>query len=149
MKLKLLAISFFILTLMGCTTSSRVITSGSFDGLKNTDPEKGEIFVYRDSSFVGAANQYDVMLNGELVGSLPNGSFFSLDVEPGENKIEPKTLTSTGFGKGSNLTVEKGKVYCLKLTLNFCLSCKSADINHAEHHQCISEIKSLSKVRLP
>ncbi|MDO9424828.1 MAG: DUF2846 domain-containing protein [Methylobacter sp.] len=149
MKLKLLAISFFIINLMGCTTSSRVITSGSFEGLNNSGPEKGAIFVYRDSSFAGAANQYDVMLNGELVGSLPNGSFFSLDVDPGENKIEPKTLTSTGFGKGINVTVEKGKVYCLKLTLNFCLSCKSADINLAEQNQCESEIKSLSKVRLP
>jgi len=88
------------------------------------------------------------MVNGVLAGSLPNGSFFSVDVDPGEYKVEPKTLTSFGFGKGSVITVEQGKSYCLKLTLNFCLNCKSADINIVDAKQCESEIKSLEKVQL-
>lgn len=144
----LLVISLLVAGLMGCTISTPVITNGSYEGLTNTDPEKGTIFVYRDSSWGGATNQYDVMVNGVLAGSLPNGSFFSVDVDPGEIKVEPRTLTSFGFGKGSVVTVEKGRTYCLKLTLNFCLQSKSADINIVDVKQCESEIKSLKKVQL-
>lgn len=146
--IKMIVISLLVAGLIGCTISSPVIKSGSYDGLTNSDPKKGTIFVYRDKAFGGSANQYDVMLNGVLVGSLPNGSFFTVDTEPGENKIEPRTLTSFGFGKGSSITVEQGEVYCLKLTLNFCVQCKSADINIVDAKQCESEIKSLKKVQL-
>jgi len=146
--IKMLVISLVMAGLVGCTISTPVITSGSYEGFTNTDPDKGTIYIYRDSSFVGAANQYDVMVNGVLAGSLPNGSFFSVDVEQGENKVEPRTLTSFGFGKGSVITVEKGRSYCSKLTLNFCVQCKSADINIVDANQCDSEIKPLKKVQL-
>ncbi len=146
--IKMLVISLVVAGLMGCTIATPIITSGSYEGLANTDPDKGAIFIYRDSSFVGAANQYDVMLNGVIVGSLPNGSFFIVDADPGENKVEPRTLTEFDLGKGSVLTVEQGRSHCLKLTLNFCFSCKSADINIVDAMQCDSEIKSLDKVQL-
>ena len=146
--IKMLIISLFSIVVMGCTISTPILNSGSYEGLKNTDPNKGTIFVYRESAFVGGANQFDVMVNGVLVGSLPSGSFFSLDAAPGENKIEPRTLTSFSLGKGSSITVEKGKSYCLKLTTNFCFGCKSADINLLDKQQCENEIKSLKKVRL-
>jgi len=146
--IKMLVLSLLVAGLMGCTIATPVITSGNYEGLTNTDPGKGTIFVYRDSSFAGMANQYDVMVNGVLAGSLPNGSFFSVDADPGENKVEPRTLTAFGFGKGSVITVEQGRSYCLKLTLNFCLQCKSADINIVDAKQCDSEIKSLEKVQL-
>jgi hypothetical protein len=145
---KMLAISLLVAGLMACTIASPVITSGSYEGLTNTTPDKGTIFVYRESSFGGITNQYDVMVNGALAGSLPNGSFFNVNVDPGEYKVEPRTLSSFGFGKGSVVTVEQGKSYCLKLTLNFCLQCKSADINIVDTKQCESEIKSLKKVQL-
>jgi hypothetical protein len=145
---KILVLSLFVTGLMGCTISTPVTTSGGYEGLTNADPNKGTIFVYRDKAFAGSVNQYDVMVNGVLVGSLPNGSFFSVAVNPGEYKVEPRTLTSYGFGKGSSITVEQGKSYCLKLTLNFCMSCKSADINLVNSKQCESEIKSLKKVSL-
>lgn len=146
--IKMLVTSLFITGLIGCTIATPVVTSGSYEGLTNTDPNKGTIFVYREKAFAGGANQYDVMLNGELVGSLPNGSFFSVEADPGENNIEPRTLTSFDFGKGGSVVVEQGGSYCLKLTLNFCMQCKSADINVVDDAQCDSEIQSLKKVRL-
>lgn len=146
--IKMLVVSLLVAGLMGCTISTPVITGGSYESLRNTNPEKGTIFVYRESSFAGITNQYDVMVNGVLAGSLPNGSFFSVEADPGENKVEPRTLTAFGFGKGSVITVEQGKSYCLKLTLNFCMQCKSADINIVDTKQCDSEIKSLEKVQL-
>ncbi len=146
--IKMIVVSLLVSGLMGCTIAAPIMTSGSYEGMTNTDPDKGTIFVYRASSFAGMTNQYDVMLNGELAGSLPNGSFFSVAVDPGEYKVEPRTLTSFGFGKGSVITVEQGKSSCLELTLNFCLQCKSADIDIVDADQCDSEIRSLKKVQL-
>ena len=146
--IKICAAFLVTLGLAGCEIAAPIKTSGRYEGLTNKDPNKGTIFVYRDKAFAGSANQYDVMLNGVLVGSLPNGSFISVNASPGDNKVEPRTLTSFGFGKGSVVTVDKGKSYCLKLTLNFCLQCKSADINPVSTAQCESDIKSLEKVVL-
>lgn len=133
---------------MGCTISAPVIDAGGYEGLANSDPDHATLYVYRESAFTGAANQYDVMVNGELVGSLPNGSFFTVEVLPGETKVEPRTLTAFGFGSGSTTSVEKGNPYCFKLTLNFCLQCKSADIVEVDSPQCEAEISSLRKVKL-
>ena len=135
-------------SLMGCEIAARVAPSGKYEGMSNKDPSKGTIFVYREKAFAGAANQYDVMLNGVLVGSVPNGSFISVDADAGQTKVEPRTLTSFGFGKGSVVPVEKGKSYCLKLTPNFCMQCKSADITVVSNEQCNVDMKSLEKVRL-
>ncbi len=146
--IKILVMSLAFSGLFGCTISTPVESIGSYEGLTNTDPNKGTIYVYRDKSFAGAANQYDVMLNEMLAGSLPNGSFFSVSAEPGENKVEPRTLTAFGFGKGSSVSVEPGETYCLKLTLNFCVQCKSADINIIDTKQCDNEMSSLKKVKL-
>ena len=140
--------SLFLLMLNGCTIATPVVTNGAYEGLNNTNPKKGTLYVYRKKAFAGSVNQYDVMLNDALVGSLPNGSFFSIDVDSGDNKVEPRTLTSFGFGKGSIITVEEGKSYCLKLTLNFCVQCKSANIDVVDIAQCDSEIKSLKRVQL-
>jgi len=145
---KILVASSLLIGLMGCEIATPVVPGGSYEGLTSTDPNKARIFIYRDKAFAGSANQYDVMLNGTLVGSLPNGSFFSIDTDPGEKKIEPRTLTSFGFGKGSTINVEQSQSYCLKLTLNFCVQCKSADINPVDNKQCADEMKSLKKVRL-
>lgn len=134
--------------LSACTIATPVVTSGSYEDLTNQDPSKSTLYVYREQAFTGSTNQYDVMVNGVIAGSLPNGSFFDVEVEPGANKVEPRTLTAFGFGKGAFFTAEPGEVYCLKLTLNFCIQCKSADINLVSTEQCSSEIESLKKVEL-
>jgi hypothetical protein len=146
--LKVLVVVLLAIALTGCEIAARVKTTGKYEGLANKDPSKGQIFVYRESAFAGAANQYDVMLNGKLVGSLPNGSFFSVPATPGQTKIEPRTLTSFGLGKGTSVNVEAGKSYCFKMTLNFCLQCKSADITPVSTEQCERDMKSLRSVVL-
>tara|TARA_R110002073_G_scaffold17876_2_gene66622 strand:- start:7343 stop:7801 length:459 start_codon:yes stop_codon:yes gene_type:complete len=141
-------LSFVLLGLMGCTISTPVTNVGSYEGLKNSDRSNATLYVYRESAAFGSVNQYDVMVNGELAGSLPNGSFFTVDVLPGETKVEPRTLTAFGFGNGSTVSVDKGKPYCFKLTLNFCLQCKSANIVAVNTPKCEAEIDSLRKVKL-
>jgi hypothetical protein len=140
--IKMLVVSLFAAELMGCASS--VIESGNFEDISNSDPNKGTIFVYRDKALTGFANQYDVLIDGVLVGSLPNGSFFTVNTEPGKKNIK----ADTGMGKGSSILVEKNKTYCMKMLLNFNIIMKSADIVPVDNEQCNSEIKSLTKVRL-
>jgi hypothetical protein len=137
------AFLFVALALTGCATS--VIKVGRYEGLSNSNAKEAKIFVYRESSFVGAANQYDVLMDSVLVGSVPNGSFFTVDAKSGNRSLNADTHP---FGKGTNIDVEAGKSYCVKLTLNFCFSCKSADITPVNLDQCETEIKSLTKVSL-
>jgi len=141
--IKILVVALFTSGLMSCASS--VIKNGNFESLTNSNSNKGVIFVYRDKALAGSINQYDVLIDGKLAGSLPNGSFFTVDTEHGEKYIKADTGI---FGKGSRITVEKSKSYCMKLTLNFCMSCKSADIKPVDKKQCVSEIKSLEKVHL-
>ncbi len=145
--LKVLVLFLFATELMGCVSvgGSAVIESGSYEGLTNSDPSKAAIFVYRDKAFVGSINQYDVLIDSVLVGSLPNGSFFTVNTEPGQKNIKADT---GAYGKGSSIVVEKSKAYCMKLTLNWCTGCKSADITQVDNEQCNREIKSLTKVSL-
>ena len=140
---KVLVVVLFATELMGC--ASAVVDRGSYEGLTNSDPSKGTIFVYRERAFAGSVNQYDVLIDGVIGGSLPNGSFFAVNTEPGKKDIKADTGP---FGKGSGILVEKNKVYCLKLTLNFCVSCKSADVTLIDIEKCENEIKSLTKVGL-
>lgn len=139
---------FFVVSLLsvflsGCSTA--VVKGGNYDGIRNLDQGKGTVFIYRESAFAGGANQYDVLVDGVLAGSLPNGSFFTVGVEPGERTVKADTGS---FGKSAKVLVESGKAQCLKMTLNFCVGCKSADIEPVGSEQCDNEIKSLTKVRL-
>jgi hypothetical protein len=139
----LLGASTIAVVLTGC--SAPVVKHGSYEGLKSLEQGKGTIYVYRESAFPGAMNQYDVLVDGKLVGSLPNGSFFTVNAEPGERNVRPDTGS---FGQGAKVTVESGKAQCLKMTLNFCYGCKSADLDPVDNEQCENEIRPLTKVRL-
>ena len=130
-------------SLVGCATP--IVKIGGYEGLSSSDATKATVFVYRDKEFAGSANRYDVLIGKDLVGSLPNGSFFSVTTPPGETQIKADTAP---FGKGSSLTVEADKVYCFKLKLNWCLSCESADIIPVDNAQCEIEMKPLTRVRL-
>lgn len=145
---KIIFISTILGLLAGCSSSTPVKTVGSYEGIEPTVSDKATVYIYRESSFVGGANQYDVMIDGDLVGSLPNGSFFSVLTNEGEKKIEPKTLTESGFGKGVTIKAERNQVSCLKLTLNFCYACKSADLEEVDINSCKQGMRSLDRVSL-
>jgi len=139
--LKVVAVFLLTILTIGCAAS--VATVGVYEGLTSSDKNKATIYVYREELFMGAVNQYDVLINGKLAGSLPNGSFFMMNADAGNISIE-----DAGMGKGSKITVENGNIYCMKLTLNFNILGKSADINPVNQKQCRAEMKGLKQVRL-
>ena len=130
------------LTTFACSASVR--RAGSYGGLGLPDTDQATVFVYRDSSFAGAANNYDIVIDDQLVGSLPNGSFFSVPAKPGVREIS----ADTGMGEGSRVTLAAGEIYCMKLGLNFNVLMKSADIDPVPLEQCDREMKTLDRVEL-
>ena len=138
---KLVAVFIVALNLFGCSSVS-VKEVGSFKALKNIEPNKGTIYVYREERWKGAINQYDVLANGAVAGSLPNGSFFTVSAKPGQTQINATS------GAVAKFSVKKNKVYCAKLTVNFCFSCLSADITPVDIAQCKKEIAPLVEVRM-
>ena len=139
--LKVVAVFLLTILTIGCAAS--VATVGVYEGLTSSDKNKATIYVYREELFIGSMNQYDVLINGYLAGSLPNGSFFMMNADAGNISIE-----DAGMGKGSKITVENGNIYCMKMTLNFNVLGKSADINPVNQKQCRAEMKGLEQVRL-
>lgn len=139
--LKLVAISLLVALTAGCATP--VQTAGSYKGLTNLDNTKSTLYVYRESSMLGMANQYDVLMNQKLIGSLPNGSFFVVSTDAGSKTVK----ADTGMGEGSTISVETGKIYCMKLDLNFNVLMKSANINPVSQEQCDKEMKELEEVK--
>ncbi|OUS06993.1 hypothetical protein A9Q81_01370 [Gammaproteobacteria bacterium 42_54_T18] len=143
MNLRKLAVPIVIASatiLGGCTVP--MVKVGGYEGLTRVGEGKATVYVYREQSFVGAANTYDVLIDEINVGALEDGSFIQTDVEAGAKVVR----TDTGMGSGSEVTFEKGHIYCMKLTLNFNILMKSADINPASLDTCKAEIAPLNYV---
>ena len=66
---------------------------------------EARVYVYRNSSLVGAAMQPDVLVNGRVAGSSKPGGFFFVDVKPGPVEIS----TSTEIEKKLTFTAEAGQ----------------------------------------
>jgi len=71
--------------LAGCVTSG---PSGyqSF----NNKPGTGLVYVYRESKFAASGVSADVVVDGKVIGTIPNGSFVAAYLKPGVHSIEVK-----------------------------------------------------------
>jgi predicted small lipoprotein YifL len=75
--------------------------------------DHGRIYIYRNS-YLGAAVQPEVKLNGEVVGTaVPNG-FFYVDRPAGKYEI----LTSTEVNRKLSLTLDKGQTRYVRLAIS-------------------------------
>ena len=75
--------------------------------------DQGRIYIYRNS-YLGAAVQPEVKLNGEVVGTaVPNG-FFYVDRPAGKYEI----LTSTEVDRKLSLTLDKGQTRYVRLAIS-------------------------------
>ena len=139
-KLTVFGVIVSAILLEGCTVP--MVKVGGYEGLTRVDAEKATVYVYRDQSFVGSANTYDVLIDEENVGALQDGSYIQVGVDEGAKVVR----TDTGMGSGSEVMFEKGHIYCMKLTLNFNILMKSADINPASLDTCKNEMAALTYV---
>lgn len=83
------AITFAIL-LSACST-----TGPKYHTIKDSTPqlesEKGRIYFYRNSGFVGGGLRPNIRLNDEIVGESKPGGFFFVDRKPGDMKVATAT----------------------------------------------------------
>ena len=98
-RFKLAALSISLFVLSGCAGTG--MTSYSMIAPELSTNEKGKMFVYRQSGYVGGGALIDVSINGALVGKLGNGEMMFARAKPGMNIIEAKISGIQGVGLNS------------------------------------------------
>lgn len=101
---------FLSLLLPGCTA-----TGARFEELRakleSPPSDKVRLIVFREASFMGAARSPTIRVNGYPVCDLPNGSFFSVDVDPGEVLVSSETWDLPGVSSTSIVTKPRSLAY--------------------------------------
>lgn len=77
-------------------------------------PDTGRIYIYR-TTFLGAAVQPEVKLNGEVIGKAVPEGFFYADRMSGDYEV----LTSTEVDRRLSLTLNSGQVRYVRLDVSF------------------------------
>jgi hypothetical protein len=99
--------------IFGCSVPLAVSLEKDPEGCPElTDSSKGIIYVYREGEFTGCLRGIFVNINGERVGAINSGTYFSYITEPGEYVV------SLGNGLGEDpartITIEVGGDYYLR-----------------------------------
>jgi len=103
-----------ILLLSGCTGEPMPNSLNRSGGLNRPAPGKGLLYVYRDSTFVGAGAIYDVHAErgGKDInlGTLGAGSVLYRNLAPGKYRIWAKTEAESSLP----LTLRRGETVCVE-----------------------------------
>lgn len=76
-------------------------------------PDTGRVFFYRPS-FVGAAVQPEIVMNGKTVGKAISEGFFFLDCPPGEYEV----ATTTEVTRKISFVLDKGQTRYIRFNIN-------------------------------
>lgn len=76
---------------------------------------EGRLYIYRESSMMGAAIQPSILVNGKVVGQSKPGGFFFVDLAPGSVEVS----TSTEVEKKLSLTLDAGQTRYVRTVIGF------------------------------
>lgn len=101
---------FLWLTIMhsGCASLGPV-----YEEVEVVPPNKGLVYIYRPSSFIGGGVSYDVKVGEDPIATLYNGGYYPYFSEPGEVEFWARTESKSAV----TLDVEVGKNYFVKGTV--------------------------------
>lgn len=103
------AVSLLLLTLLsGCASLGPV-----YQKVDVVPPNKGLVYIYRPSSFVGGGVSYDVKVGEAPVATLYNGGYYPYFSNPGEVEFWAKTESKSAV----TLDVKTGETYFVKGTI--------------------------------
>lgn len=106
MKSAVLAVIATLSLISGCAS----VKTAELAEMPTVKPDHALVYVFRESAFAGAAVSYDVYLGEKKVGGLTNGSFFFVDVAPGEHRFWAKTEAEDEV----TIKAEAGKTYYIQ-----------------------------------
>jgi Protein of unknown function (DUF2846) len=129
-----------VASVVGLSLTSGCATTGpAFAKVENIPADKGLIYIYRPSSFKGAAVKYTVHVKDKATMRLTNGGYFPYFADLGENEVWAKTEAKSSV----TLDVKPGQTYYVKggVRMGFAvgrpdLSLQPADIGAAEVSEC-------------
>lgn len=106
------------LAVVGCATLLMAGCAGmprsSEHPLPSVQPDHGLVYFFRESSFKGAAIQYDVRDNGNVIGALQSGTYFFENATPGKHVYSAKTEAENDV----TVDVAPGKTYYVQGTIS-------------------------------
>lgn len=99
-----------VIALSGCGASGQ-----QFAGFTIPKQDRGLVYVYRPSGFVGGGVYYDIHVTNPstpdfIAGELVNGSYVQIDMPSGESEIWGKTESKSAV----TVDVKKGETYCVR-----------------------------------
>lgn len=102
----------FAALLSGCATSMVVPLKehGPYSAVKN--PDKGLIFVYRESATFGLLRGMYIQANGKRIGALNSGTFFVHEADRGPVRISVEDWIQGD--RSRTIEVEPGKEYYIR-----------------------------------
>ncbi len=99
-KMKLVILALVIGTILtGCASAP----GAKFSGLKNVSSGTAELIVYRQSAFFAEGQTMPVLIDGNKIGELYNGSYLQQQLTPGNHAIK---VTTGAFGKSAEANVQ-------------------------------------------
>ena len=99
-KMKFVTLAFVIgVILTGCASAP----GAKFSGLENVPPSTAELIIYRQSAFFAMGQSMPVLVDGNKVGELYNGSYLQQPITPGNHAIK---VTTGAFGKSAEANVQ-------------------------------------------
>jgi hypothetical protein len=101
--------------LVGCTTTAPMASAASDAAAKSfVVPEgKANLYIARAQSAYGGGALFKVLVDGQAQGSLAEGTFYLVAVDPGRHKIEVRTMANSDT---ASLDAAAGKNYFYELT---------------------------------
>lgn len=108
--LSLMVLVGAVIALSGCGASGQQFTQ-----FATPKADRGLVYVYRPSSFVGGGVYYDIHVTNPanadfIAGELVNGSYVQIDVPSGESEIWGKTESKSSV----TVDVKQGETYCVR-----------------------------------
>jgi hypothetical protein len=104
--------------IMVCFTAVLILNSCAslgpqFQKVETFPNDKGLVYIYRPSSFIGSGVSYDVKVGETPVTTLHNGGYYPYFSEPGEVEFRAKTESKSSV----TLDIKPGQIYYIKGTV--------------------------------